>query len=89
MAELSSRGLTMAVCNARREGKVSSPLWDRLVFSKIAAKLGARVRLIISGSAPISADVKDFLRMYLVLIYFLVRCICYIYYFVLITDINC
>ncbi|ELR15814.1 acylCoA synthetase, putative [Acanthamoeba castellanii str. Neff] len=45
-----------------KEGKVSSPLWDRLVFSKIAAKLGARVRLIISGSAPISADVKDFLR---------------------------
>jgi hypothetical protein len=43
---------------------VTSALWDRLVFSKIAAKLGARVRLIISGSAPISADVKDFLRMY-------------------------
>jgi long-chain acyl-CoA synthetase len=43
-------------------GEIKSTLWDTLVFSKIAAKLGGRVRLIITGSAPLSPRVKDFLR---------------------------
>ena len=45
-------------------GKTPSPIWDRLVFNKIRAKLGGRVRLMTSGASPISPDVLDFLRMY-------------------------
>ncbi|KAI7832118.1 hypothetical protein BX661DRAFT_193457 [Kickxella alabastrina] len=37
-------------------------LWDRVVFKAVREKFGGRIRLVISGSAPISGDVLDFLR---------------------------
>ncbi|KAJ2711081.1 medium-chain fatty acid-CoA ligase faa2 [Coemansia spiralis] len=37
-------------------------LWDRAVFGAVRAKLGGRLRLVISGSAPISGEVLEFLR---------------------------
>ncbi|CAO3594617.1 unnamed protein product [Absidia cylindrospora] len=37
-------------------------LWDRLVFGQIRSKLGGRIRFILSGSAPVSPDVMDFMR---------------------------
>ncbi|KAJ3415825.1 Long-chain-fatty-acid--CoA ligase 5 [Chytridiales sp. JEL 0842] len=37
-------------------------IWDKLVFSKIQARLGGNVRLMITGAAPISADILEFLR---------------------------
>lgn len=36
--------------------------WDKLIFRKIQDKLGGRVRLVISGSAPLSSEVMSFLR---------------------------
>jgi len=46
-----------------REGTYQHGLWDRLVFSKIKQRVGLdRVRLIITGSAPIADHVLDFLR---------------------------
>lgn len=45
-----------------KQGIVRSPLWDALVFSKVSAKLGGRVRTMITGAAPLSPQVKDFLR---------------------------
>lgn len=44
------------------QGSVQHFLWDWLVFSKVKAKLGGRVKMMMSGAAPISADVVDFLR---------------------------
>ncbi|KAI7879036.1 acetyl-CoA synthetase-like protein [Lichtheimia hyalospora FSU 10163] len=37
-------------------------LWDKVVFAQIRAKLGGRIRFILSGSAPVSPDVMDFMR---------------------------
>ncbi|XP_069123934.1 long-chain-fatty-acid--CoA ligase 5-like isoform X1 [Argopecten irradians] len=37
-------------------------LWDKLVFKKIQEGLGGRVKLITTGSAPLSAKVLQFLR---------------------------
>lgn len=43
-------------------GQKSSPMWDRLVFNKIKARLGGRVRFMGSGASPLSPDVMEFLR---------------------------
>eukprot|EP00066_Takifugu_rubripes_P029343 XP_011618609.1 PREDICTED: LOW QUALITY PROTEIN: long-chain-fatty-acid--CoA ligase 1-like [Takifugu rubripes] len=37
-------------------------IWDQMIFRKVQASLGGRVRLIITGAAPISPDVLTFLR---------------------------
>ena len=42
--------------------KQSSPILDRLVFSKIAAKMGGRVRYLLSGGAPLSKDTQAFIN---------------------------
>lgn len=41
-------------------------LWDKLVFEKVRAKIMPRVRFIISGSAPLSAQTNDFLKVCLI-----------------------
>ncbi|KAL6640437.1 hypothetical protein ACP70R_021560 [Stipagrostis hirtigluma subsp. patula] len=52
--------------NAKRQavinGRNPSPMWDKLVFNKIKARLGGRVRLMTSGASPLSSDVMEFLR---------------------------
>ncbi|KAL5731085.1 long-chain-fatty-acid--CoA ligase [Ranunculus cassubicifolius] len=40
----------------------AAPLFDKLVFNKIKQVLGGRVRIIISGAAPLSRHVEEFLR---------------------------
>jgi long-chain acyl-CoA synthetase len=46
-----------------RQGQLEHPLWDRLVFKAVKSKVGLdRVRMIMTGSAPIADHVLDFLR---------------------------
>ncbi|XP_020744653.1 long-chain-fatty-acid--CoA ligase 1 isoform X1 [Odocoileus virginianus] len=40
----------------------NNSLWDKLIFHKIQASLGGKVRLMITGAAPVSATVLTFLR---------------------------
>ncbi|XP_039662542.1 long-chain-fatty-acid--CoA ligase 1a isoform X2 [Perca fluviatilis] len=37
-------------------------MWDKLIFKKVQASLGGRVRLIITGAAPVSPTILTFLR---------------------------
>ncbi|XVF57445.1 hypothetical protein PTKIN_Ptkin06aG0206000 [Pterospermum kingtungense] len=58
--------LFRAAYNSKKQaimnGTKASPVWDMLVFNKIKAKLGGRVRLMGSGASPLSPDVMEFLR---------------------------
>lgn len=40
----------------------ATPICDKVVFGKIKERLGGRVRLIVSGGAPLARHVEDFLR---------------------------
>ena len=40
--------------------KVKSAIADKLVFGKIIARLGGRVKFVVSGGAPLSADLAAF-----------------------------
>ncbi|XP_059196906.1 long-chain-fatty-acid--CoA ligase 1a isoform X1 [Centropristis striata] len=37
-------------------------MWDKIIFKKVQASLGGRVRLIITGAAPVSPTILTFLR---------------------------
>ncbi|TFK29789.1 long-chain-fatty-acid-CoA ligase [Coprinopsis marcescibilis] len=56
------KAVSVKIQKLRQTGDNTHALWDRLVFRKIQAVLGGRVQLVISGSAPISSDVMDFLK---------------------------
>ncbi|KAG3238947.1 Long chain acyl-CoA synthetase 7, peroxisomal [Phytophthora idaei] len=43
------------------DGYYTHAFWDRLVFDKLKMILGGRVRYILSGSAPLSKEVKEFM----------------------------
>lgn len=40
----------------------ATPIFDKIIFSKIKEKLGGRVRLVVSGGAPLARHVEDFLK---------------------------
>lgn len=44
------------------EAGATSSIWDKIVFKKITDLMGGRVRMIVSGSAPLGAEVHQFLR---------------------------
>ena len=46
----------------RTAGTLTHKFWDALVFNKIREVLGGRVRIMATGSAPIAAEVLEFLR---------------------------
>lgn len=37
-------------------------IWDKLVFKSVREGLGGKVRLMVCGSAPLSANVLEFMR---------------------------
>jgi long-chain acyl-CoA synthetase len=61
-AKLIARALATKLENLRKTASVTHPIYDALVFKKTKAVLGGRVRLMVTGSAPIASNVIDFLK---------------------------
>lgn len=59
---LVNKAIASKMANLKATGAVTSGCWDGIVFKKFKALLGGRVRCMVTGSAPISAEVFDFLR---------------------------
>ena len=56
-------GLAAKTANIRQNGKLTHPLYDRLVFNKIKKALGMdQLKFMISGSAPLADNVMMFFR---------------------------
>ncbi|KAJ1792079.1 medium-chain fatty acid-CoA ligase faa2 [Coemansia sp. RSA 2399] len=48
--------------NLSSRGQARHWLWDRIIFKPLREKFGGKLKLIISGSAPISPETLEFLR---------------------------
>jgi len=60
---LFARGMRAKLQQIERGGGYTHALWDKLIFGKVQAQLGLdRCHTMTCGSAPISAEVKDFMR---------------------------
>lgn len=46
----------------KKNSENKSYVWDALVFSQVRARLGGRVRVILSGSAPLQPEIHDFMK---------------------------
>jgi len=61
-AKLLNHALASKRANLNATGSVNSGCWDAIVFKKMKAMMGGKVRIMITGSAPISGEVLDFLK---------------------------
>ncbi|KAG0355353.1 hypothetical protein BGZ54_001184, partial [Gamsiella multidivaricata] len=59
---LARRGLAVKLAKLKEGKGFTHPFWDRLLFGKVKQALGGNVRLILTASAPISAEILGFTR---------------------------
>lgn len=60
--KLLNRGVKIKMNNLMKNGAVKDSIYDALVFNKFKKILGGKVRLIVTGSAPIGGEVLSFLK---------------------------
>ena len=59
---LFEKGFEEKMKEYRKTGNVQNFFWDNLVFGKIRAILGGRVRFMLTGSAPMAPEILDFIK---------------------------
>ena len=59
---LADRAVAGKMFYYRTQGTLTHKVWDSLIFKKIKNVLGGRVRLMVTGSAPIAGYVLNFLK---------------------------
>lgn len=59
---LARKAVAAKIATLENGGGCTHPLWDRLIFNKVKMVMGGEVRTILSGSAPLSKDIMQFLR---------------------------
>ncbi|CAD8049638.1 unnamed protein product [Paramecium sonneborni] len=60
--KLCEQALSSKLYYLKNGGHVEHRFWDNLIFKKTKEALGGRVRYMLSGSAPMSSEVIDFLK---------------------------
>lgn len=50
------------MANLKATGAVTHALWDKLVFNQIKEQFGGCIRILTTASAPMSAEIMDFLK---------------------------
>ena len=60
-ATLANRAVNTKIKNYRQGAGITHWMYDKLVFKKMRQALGGNVQYLLSGSAPISDEVKEFL----------------------------
>lgn len=61
-ATIAAKAIAAKKENLEKTGQYTHWLYDKLVFSKMKAILGGNVEVMITASAPISKEVKEFLK---------------------------
>ena len=59
---LINRAINSKLSNYQKNGSLTHAIWDRLVCNKFKNALGGRVRIMVTGSAPISQETLNFLK---------------------------
>lgn len=54
--------LSTKLANVSSNGKYTHPLYDKIFFNKTKEALGGKVRMMISGSAPLRPQVHNFMK---------------------------
>lgn len=61
-AKIANWGLDAKMARLAETGDPTHPVYDKLVFNKFKEAFGGRVKFLLTGSAPISKDVVNFLK---------------------------
>lgn len=59
---LVNKAINTKLGNLRANNVVTNGCYDKLVFKKMKAIMGGNVKMMVTGSAPISAEVIEFLK---------------------------
>lgn len=59
---LADKAVNSKLQDYRKNGSLTHSIWDRLVFKKSKEALGGRVRIMLTGSAPIEPKILEFLK---------------------------
>ena len=59
---LANWGLQKKLSNLEKTGETANSIFDKLVFNKFREAMGGRIKFMLTGSAPISKDVLNFLK---------------------------
>lgn len=61
-AKLAKKAIKSKLEKLEKTGDPTSTFYDKIVFKKFRAAMGGRVRFMLTGSAPISKEVLNFLK---------------------------
>ena len=61
-AMMARKGIASKLAALKKDGTLTHAIYDRMVFKKMKLAFGGKVRFMASGSAPISPEVIDFLK---------------------------